>query len=234
MDPNQDAPLKITINGQEYDESEASDLIDYGRKTKDLETKYNTKFDSVWPEYGKSREEIKRIQTELEDAKAQLTEFQTKKEEGIETPADVKAAQEAARKIGIPLKEDLDKAGYIKQADLDVYFDKRKANEQAVNAVLAEADKLEKDITGTDGRPKFNKRAVMAYASAYGFSDMQAAYEDMNKDQIDAWREATIAREKGKSIKTLGHGGVKEPARARVDDSNFQAILHEALAGGGE
>ena len=47
------APSKIVINGQEYDPTEAQELIDTGRKTREYEKQWNTKVDAVWPEYGK-------------------------------------------------------------------------------------------------------------------------------------------------------------------------------------
>ncbi len=120
MNDSDNAPLKVIINGQEFDEAEAQDLIDTGRKTREMETKWNTKLDSVWPEYGQTRNQLKQYETELAEAKAQLTEFQNKKSEGNETPQDVAEAQESARKLGLSLKDDIEKAGFIKKDELSV------------------------------------------------------------------------------------------------------------------
>jgi hypothetical protein len=241
MNPNPDesgnAPLKITINGQEFDSNEAQELIDAGRKTRELETQYNTKLDKVWPEYGRSQQELKRlasIEKERDEAREQLKAFQTKKEEGIETPNDVKNAQEAARKVGLVVSDDLEKAGYIRKDTLESYLSERdqKQEEQrrATEAVLKEADRHQSEINGSDGRPKFKKELVLAYASAYNKPNLMDAYNEMYKDELDAYKQEQIDREKAKGLKTLKGTGFKEPKQPRVTNSNFEDILREALS----
>jgi hypothetical protein len=233
-DQNQDAPLKVIINGEELDPQEAQDLIDTGRKTREYEQKWNTKLDSVWPEYGKSREQIKSLEAERDEARRQIAEFNQKKEEGTETREDVTEAQEAARKLGIVLAPDLDKAGYVKKDDLDKYFEQKKSEELAVNKILSQADDLEKQIDGTDGRPKFNKRAVLAYASAYRIQDLQQAYEEMNEDAVKAWKEQQIASQKSKGLKTLKGGDAKSPKQPKINNDNLKEALRESLYGSDE
>src|SRR5258706_2662187 len=116
-------PSTVSINGQEYDVSDAQRFIDLGKKTSEAEQRYNTTLDTVWPEYGKLNQTKKQLEQELQDAKTQLQEFQAKQEKGIETPVDLTEAREAARKLGLTLKEDLDKKGYIRKNDLDNYLD---------------------------------------------------------------------------------------------------------------
>lgn len=227
---NNDAPLKVIINGQEEELSpeEAAELIITGRQTRELETKYNTKFDKVWPDYNRSQQEKAQIEKELTEAREQIKTFEVKKESNTETPKDVTDAKEAARKLGIPFKEDLGE--FIKKDDLDKYYDEREAKKRATDEILATADKFEKDINGSDGRPEFNKKAVLAYASAYGFKDLMEAYEDMNSVKIDSWKEAAVAAQKAKSLKTLGTGGKKEPSTPKINKDNFSDALHEALS----
>jgi hypothetical protein len=229
-----DAPLKVIINGQEFDETEAQDLIDAGKKTREMEQKWNTKLDSVWPEYGRSRETLKQMESELAEAKTELEKFQLKQKEGSETPQDEVKAKEAARKLGIVLNEDLGQAGYIKKDDLEKYLSERDQNRQAAKAVLAEADKLATEINGSDGRPKFNKRAVMAYASTYGKTSLLEAYNEMHDEDLTPWKERQIALQKQKSLKTLGANGSKSPNEPKVNDSNFKDQLKEALWGAKE
>jgi hypothetical protein len=233
-DNNQDAPLKVIINGQEFDPTEAQELIDTGRKTREMEEKWNTKLDNVWPEYGKSREQLKTYESELTEARSQLAEFNKKKEEGVETKQDVSEAQEAARKLGIVLAPDLDKAGYVKRDDLDAYFQKKEAEKSAVDQILSRADSLEKEIDGTDGRPKFNKRAVLAYAGAYKIQDLQQAYDEMNEDSIKPWKEQQIASQKAKGLKTLKGGDSKSPKEPKINNDNLKEALRESLYGSQE
>lgn len=224
------APLKITINGQEYDPADAQDLIETGRKTRDYETQWNTKLDNVWPEYGRSREQIKSLQAEID-------EYKKKAVEGNATQQDKSDAQAAATQLGVKL-EDLDKAGYIKKDSLDSLLEekllKRDQAKQATEAVLEEADKLEGDLNGSDGRPKFSKRLVLAYASSYQKGSLMEAYEEMYADELKAWKEAQIEKEKRSSLKTQGGGGIKQPKTPRINDSNFKESLSEALYGNKE
>lgn len=224
----------ITINGQEFDPNEAQSLIDLGRKTQEYEQKWNTKLDNVWPEYGRSREQLHKYEAELQEAKAQLSEFQQKRQEGSETPTDLREAQEAARKLGIVLNDDLGKAGYIRKDDLESWYESKRQQDQAISQVLTEADKLETEINGTDGRPKFNKRAVMAYASAYQKASLLEAYEEMNEDSLKPWKESQLAAQRKASLKTMGSTGKKEPVDPKVDRNNFEKALGESLWGAEE
>ncbi len=224
------APLKITINGQEYDTAEAQDYIETGRKTRELEKQYNTKFDSVWPEYGRITQEKQRLTTELE-------EYKRKTVEGNATTQDKADATNAAAQLGVKL-EDLDKAGYIKKTELDTYLEERDSKKEttraATDAVLKSAEKLETDINGSDGRPKFKKAAVIAYASSYGFSDLQKAYESMWEEELKGWKDLQIEKEKRKGLQTQGAGGKKEPATPKVSKDNVGSILKESLWGAEE
>lgn len=226
------APSNVVINGQEYTPEEAQQLIDTGRKTREYEQKWNTPLDKVWPEYSRLSQERSSWQTEKQKLEAQIQEFQSKQQQGTETEDDVTKAKEAARKLGLTLKEDLEKEGYIRKDDLPKYFQQFSAEQQAVQKVLDEATKLEKEIDGSDGRPKFNKRVVLAYAQAYGHEDLMKAYEDMHGDSLKTWKEAQVNASKKPGLKTLKpSGGAKEPRETKVDDNNFKSLLKEQLWG---
>jgi hypothetical protein len=224
-------PSTISINGVDYDPAQVETDINFAKTTRELETKYNTSFDKVWPEYGKSQETLKQREAELAEAKAQLTAFQTKQTANIETPKDIQEAREAARKLGISLDEDLDKRGYIKKEELPALFQSYQQEQNAVRQVMDTADKLEKEIDGSDGRPAFNKKVVLAYAAGYNIPDLQAAYDDMNKPQLDAWKTAQINDKRNPGLKTLASGGKKEVTNTKVNDSNKGDLLKEALWG---
>ena len=120
-----EAPSKVNINGVDYDPQEAADLIGLGSKTRENEQKWNTTLDKVWPEYGKLSSERSQWQTEKQKLESQITEFQTKQQQGVETPVDVKEAREAAKKLGLVLDDDLKQGGYIKKEELDAYLTER-------------------------------------------------------------------------------------------------------------
>ena len=229
------APSNININGMEYSPDEAQSLIELGNKTRELEKQWNTPVDKVWPAYGESRNQLKSMETELAQARAEVAQFQAKQQQGVETPTDVTQAREAARKLGIPLNEDLEKS-YVKREELDKYFAQKEQEREAVNQILDNANKLSKEIDGSDGRPKFNKKAVIAYANAYGHSDLTTAYEEMNEEQLKPWKDAQLAKNKSTGLKTLKPSGVKhEPTNSiPKGDDEFKALLRETLSGSDE
>lgn len=234
MDTDSQAPLKVTINGQDYDVTEAQEFIDKGKKTKELEEKYNTKLDNVWPEYNQKSQVLKERERELEEARKQLAEFQSKQTREIETPQDVTQAREAAKKLGIVLDDDLSKSGYVKQDDLDKWYEGRKTQEQQSAQVLDQAGKLETEIDGSDGRPRFKKNVVLSYMAQFGKTDMKEAYEEIYADELKPWKDAQIKAQQAKALKTMSGGGVKNPTDPKVNDSNLKEMLKEALSGGQE
>lgn len=220
----------ITINGQDFDVNEASELLEVGRQTRELEQKYNTKLDRVWPDYGQKSQRLSQVEAELAQARQELESFKTKKEQGTETPADIKDAKEAARKLGIVLNEDLEKGEFIKKSDLENYLNEREQQARTRQQVLDRAKQLETEIDGTDGRPKFRQKQVIAYAAQFKMS-LEDAYEDMYKDELEAWKKEQIEANKKKGLKTLtSGGGSKEPGRPKINRDNLGASISEALS----
>jgi predicted nucleic acid-binding Zn-ribbon protein len=225
------APSNIVINGEEIPLEEAQKLIETGRKTREYEQKWNTTLDTVWPEYGKTREHVKALETENAQAKAQLAEFQRKQTAGTDTQVDREKARAAAKELGFVLDDDI-KDKFVARDELDKYLDEREQKREAVKAVLAEADKLAKEINEGEYPVKFNKKAVLAYANQYGIGDLRKAWEDMNEDILTPWKEEQIASKKGKSLSTLKSSGIrKEPGEVKVTDDNVKESLKEALWG---
>lgn len=229
VDPQ--APSNIVINGEEFTPEEAQELVSTGRKTREYEQKWNTSLDKVWPDYGRLTQEKSQWAGEKQKLESQLQQFQTKQEEGTETQLDVQKAHETARKLGIVLKEDQEKEGYVKKADLETYLSERETKSNQVKEILDKADTLEKEIDGSDGRPKFNKKVVLAYAQAYNHADLMKAYEDMHGDQIKSWKETQVKSKIKPGLKTLSPGGKKSPSEKKVSDDNVKDLLKESLWG---
>lgn len=222
---------QITINGVDYAPEDLQSSIELANKTRELEKTWNTPFDSLASAYGKSQTELTALRKEKETWQSQVNNFERKQEQGTDTEADLVQAKEAARKLGITLNEDLEKSGYVKKDDIEKIIEEREAKAKAIQSVLDEASKLEKEIDGSDGRPKFNKKAVLAYAQAYKFDDLQKAYEDMH-DGLKEWKQAQVDSKKNPSLKTFKPSGVKkEPSDPKVTSDNARDLLRETLWG---
>lgn len=227
---------QVVINGVEYAPEEAQKLVELGNKTREYEQKWNTSLDKVWPEYGKLSQERNQWQSKEQQYQQQIAQFQQKQSQGVETSSDLAQARAAAKKLGIVLDEDLQNGKYVKADELDKWYEERRARdterENQIKAVMSEAEKLEQTIDGSDGRPRFNKKTVLAYAGAYGFNDLQKAYEDMHADVLKQWKEEQVASSKKPGLKTLKPSGIKrEPEPVKATNDNSKDLLKEALWG---
>lgn len=227
-------PSKLSINGQEYDPADVAAKLERLKGVEDAEARYGITYDKVWSEYGRRGETLKSMETELTKARTELETYQRKQDAGVETAADTRSAQEAARKLGLTLNEDLEKQGYIKKDDLEKYISERESKAQALKALDDQGAKLEAQIDGSDGRPRFNYKAVKAYVREYGqqanFKSLEEAYEDMYQTEIKGWKEKQLAGQQRPGLKTLNSApGNKQPQKVTITDDNVKDLLSEAL-----
>lgn len=225
------APQTISIDGQELSLDEARQLIETGRKTRDYESKYNTKLDRVWPEYGRISQEHKRLSEEHQKAVQSLQIYEQKKDQGTETNQDLARAREAARQLGITFKEDLEKDGYVRRDDVTKMVEDLLSQKESVQTILSRAKGLESEIDGSDGRPRFNARQVLAYQQAYNIEDPMQAYEDMFDVELKRWKESKLGEKTNTApLKTIsGRSTTKEPGAVRISDNNLADALADEL-----
>lgn len=233
------APEKIVINGVEYDPSDAQTLIDLGSKTRDFEKQFNTNLDGVgkqMSDYTRATQEAARakdLERELEEAKRKADEYDRIRQ-SVAIPDENKKALQAARELGLADQEYLTQKGYVTRDELNKIIEERQTQQALVNNVLTQADQLAKEIDGSDGRIPFNKKAVLAYASAYNIADLGQAYDEMNETANKAWKDKQLADAKKPGLTTLQPRGAKVPEEKKIDDSNFSQALREELWGAGE
>lgn len=228
-------PQTLTIGDREYSVEEAQELIGLGSKTRELESQYNTKLDRVWPEYGRLSQEHKTLKTQYDKAQADLSAFQQKTQSGQQVTTDeVEQAKAAARKMGIPFMEDIEKAGYVRKDDLSKefseYYKTEREKEKAVERIISQAESLEKEIDGSDGRPKFRKGHVLAYASAYQIQDLKKAYEQMYPEELKSWSESQVKTVQKPGLRTIKPaGGAKSPAPKEITWDNAREAIAETM-----
>jgi len=211
---------KITLGENEYSQDELKELVNLGKIGKEAEEKYNTSIDKVWPEYSRKSNELKEWETKYKE----LEESQKKPALPENEQQAIEEARTAARKLGIVLNDELtDKV--VTKEDFRKYY----VQERAAEKLLEEADKLETDIDGSDGRPKFNKIEVLEYMQNTGHKKLMDAYEAKYKSQTDEWRANQILKAKGKGIMTQEVGERKQPPNVRPTSANLDELMKEAL-----
>jgi hypothetical protein len=215
------APEKIKLGDAEYSESELNDLVGLGKLAKEAETKYNTKLDRVWPEYGKSQSKVKELEAQLEELKTKKVESQ----QTDLTPDAISQAREAAKKIGIVTEDRFDDY-------LDSRFRTRYLQERSAEKMVESCQGFEEKIDGKDGRPAFKTEEILNHMANTGFRDPQKAYKDLYEKEIDVWKEKQYESMKKPGFPTQEESFVaKQPTTQKITDANLRAALEESLYG---
>ena len=73
-------PEKIKLGEKEYTQDELSKLVGLGETANELETKWNTKIDRLYPEYTKATQERKELEDKLKDLETKQVEAKPQEE----------------------------------------------------------------------------------------------------------------------------------------------------------
>lgn len=206
---------KYKIGEEEITADEYKQMKEAYALKQELEGKWNTSIDKVYPDYTKKTQQLKEAQEELDRIKSQVPPIPQDEEQAI------KEAREAAKRLGILTTEDTD---YLNKV-----IEERIAESQRVQAFADKAMGLEKQIDGTDGRPRFDAEKVITFMRDSGIADLETAYEVLNKDDLAKWRSEQISRARSTGIPTSQPSGFKVPEDVRVTRDNLEEMMREAL-----
>ena len=153
---NQDVQT-IKVGEKEYTPEQLQALVSLGEIGQEMESKWNTKIDKVYPEFSKVKNDFKAL--EEENARLKAPKAPVAPQEGEEvglSDEDIAKAKKEARKIGIVTDEAFDEFMNNKFRE---YF----VRERAIEKTMENLDRLESEISGEDGRPKFVKEDVVRF-----------------------------------------------------------------------
>lgn len=217
----------FTVGDDTYTQEELQALVEKGRFAQEVEEKQNTKLDRVFPEYTKTSQELKKAKEELEQLRAQAEQSQTQ-QTGDMDESQIKQAQEAARKIGLVTMQDFEDL-------MSKSFSKYYASEKSVDQRMQEGRELEKQIDGSDGRPKFDMQDMAEWMSEnnYGNLSFEDAYTLRYKQNLNKWQEDQIQSSKRGGMETMtgSTAGSKQPANVKVTRDNLESLIDESLSG---
>lgn len=232
----QEAAEKLTIAGQEYDLAELQTLVDIGKKTQEAEAKYNTKLDRVWPEYGKSQNDLKEAKVQLEELQKLRSEAaakQTQNSDEITEEVKQKAVAEA-RKLGLATAEDI--RSVVKEI-MDSDFPNKYNTQREGEKLLETARGLQKSIDGQDGRPKFDPVDVLNYMEETGIRSPEIAYKVKFEKELSAWEQKRFEARQPKDFFTetsSNAGRSRSPQDPKITNENLDEMVASALYGEGE
>ncbi len=231
QEPQTPPVQKVKIGEDEYEMSALTDLVTKAKKVSEYEKSWNTPIDSLASAYGKSQSELTKLRAENSEAVKKLQEYEAKKEEGTETTADTAQARAAAKKLGIVLDDDIKNmtSKYISVDDLPKYLEDYESQKEMTKKIQNQVKELEEKYNGKDGKPRFNKLAVLHYAKGEGIFDIEEAFNKLYKDEIESYQSNAINKAKPDNVSILGSTqGQKEPQRVKITDANLNDFLKEA------
>lgn len=215
-------PEKIKLGDKEYSQDELSQLVGLGESYKEIETKYNTKLDKVWPEFGKSQNRVKELEAEIEKMR-QANQLPKEMDENA-----IREAKDAANKIGLVTD---DKFAEFMGKHFRTYYQ----NERAAEKLLDDCEDFEGEFDGKDGRPAFKTQDILEYMRDTGIKNPEIAYKTKYESQLDSWKEGQLSKAKRPGMTTITDTqGFKQPKNVKVTTNNLQDLIREQLEGGGE
>lgn len=220
----EDSSSTLKIGEKEYTQDELESMVSKAQQVDEMESKYNTKFDRVWPEYGKSQSRLRELETELETLRTQATKPQEPSEYSEE---DIQKAREQAKRIGIVTEDQF-------SDHLSKQFRQYYEQERSAERIIEQGQRLEGELDGSDGRPKFVLSDVLEYMrdnqlpATYG---LDRAYRDKFEGQLDSWKIEQFKKQKAEPFVTQeprGAGG-RQPDPIKPTESNIYDLVKEGL-----
>lgn len=212
----EEEPEKIKVGEKEYTQDELSKMVGLGEVASELESKWNTKIDRLYPEFTKKSQQL----AELEE---KAKEQETLKQEQVQAKPQEQLTPEEQSQL---IKQELKKYGVVTADEINKYI----ADFSAGKEILEDIDSLITEAKD-DGKPVTTQQELLNYMSENGIRNPEKAYKLMFEDELDAWKEKQIDKIKQPSLESerSSAAGGKEPAPVKVTRDNLGQLLSDAL-----
>ena len=215
----------VKVGEKEYKQEELSQLVELGELGREAESRYNTKLDKVWPEYTRTQNKNKELLEELNELRKTKEEPEaTQPQPGDLTPEQIQESKAAAKKMGIVTDETF-------TDQLNKNFRKMYLEEREAERLLEKTATHEKEIDGTDGRPKFNQKEILEHMQETGIRDDMKAYKDKYEIELDKWKQEQFLSKKAPGLSTIekSSAGSKVYHQSPTTEENLDKRVDEAL-----
>lgn len=213
---------KIKVGEKEYTQDELNTLVGLGEIAQDVETRYNTKIDRVYPEFTKSQQKLKGYESELEELRKLKESNQNKPQAQWTDEQKALVKQQLQDVLG---------GEVVTNKQLEEWYSSRRSGER----LLEESQELEGEIDGLDGRPKFKTEEILQHMQETGIRNPMKAYKDKYEPELDKWREGELLKAKPNGMVTqMGSNSGKQPVPVKVTKENLEKLMSEALYGAQE
>ena len=211
---------KVKVGEVEYSQEELSKLVGLGKTAVELEEKWNTKIDRLYPEYTKKTQELAELPEKVKaQVLAEIEEEKTKEKartgEELSEEEQLKLAGQKLEELGFVNKEKLktEVLGILSARDLL----------EETQGVIEEMDK--------EGKPKTNVDELLAYMEETGIKNPKLAYKAKFEKELDEITQKKIQGLKGEAeiTETGSTAGAKVPAPVKVTKENVTSLISEVM-----
>jgi len=200
---------KIVVGDQELTPDEARDLITKGKTFRELSEEY--------PDI--NFKELPRSFTQNQQELADLKKPKSKEIDEVLTEEEVAKRKQIKDFFADPLvKKELKKMTSEDSKTLKEDLDFQKVIET-----------LETEFDGTDGRPKFDKKAVLKYGMEHQLFNPRTAYKEMHEAELDEWKIKNAMTKPRPSTFSEKRGGIGSKQPEPKTPTNFKEATAAAL-----
>lgn len=198
---------KVKVGDKEYTQEELSRVVGLGELGVELEEKWNTKIDRLYPEFTKATQEREELRTKVEEYEAKpIAPAATSL--GELTEEDKVTARKQLTELlgGEPL---------TKEQAANLYQSQR-----AGESMLEETQKVVGEVKEKYGIETTVEDVLNYMSQPTNAKDPNKAVKDMFEPQIDTWKEQQFAKIKSNGIQTIegSSAGGKQPEAPKLSD----------------
>lgn len=215
--------LKVKVGEKEYDPEELNKLVGLGEIAREVETKYNTKIDRVYPEYTKTTQKVKEQEQKLAEYEQK---FQTQNQAVI--PTQLTDEQKTLA------RQQLIDLGFVPRDEMTKEVNKTYAQAKTVDALINDTQKVITDMTGK-GYPQTSMEDLLKFMDEGGYKNPKVAYREMfdpDIEKIDQEKLGSIKRSQPYTAPSSSAGS-HVPVPTKITRSNLKSAVAAVLYANG-
>lgn len=209
---------KFKLGNDEYTESELQDLVGLGKLGREMEQKWKTPIDRVYPEFTKKSQQL----TEYEK---KIAELESKVNQPVQPTQSVQLTAEQRQQAIAQLDDLLRESKFLSEKT------RQEAQAQLAAKDLINDVQYTLDQAKEAGQPETTIEAILDHMSQTGIKNPAKAYRDMYWDELNKLEVEKLQSLKpaGMVTTTSSTAGSKQPVQTPITKANLKQLVSQAL-----
>ena len=188
----------IEIGEEKLNPDQAKELIEAGKQLKTLKEEYpNIDFNELPKSFTQKSQELAEIKKNLE---------KKQDDKSLTTEEEARLKQIDTFFEDPYVKQKLDARDKTKEQQIKEDFKFKQIKER-----------LESELDGSDGRPKFDYLKVLEYGKENGIFNLEKSYKDLHETELDEWKAKKLLEKKKPGTFSIKRPGLGANAPAPKD-----------------